>query len=412
MGEIFQCLDDSGRTVALKKILPQHQEDEKFRDLFMREAEITFCLDHPNIVRAYGFEKVGQQLVLALEFLEGVNLKQVLRQVYEKKLVIPLVVAVEIIRNVLRGLDHAHKKRDRKGKSLGIIHRDLNPSNIFVTYAGEVKILDFGISKATEKEVHNLTPKGELRGKMCYLSPEQISQSELDRRSDIFSVGIVMWEMITGQPLFLRDSNTEVLEAIQRAEYRPASQFRNDIPPEFDELLKKALSREPQDRFNDCLEFAVELTKVAKKCLLPSTGADDISVFVRSIFLTNADYTDPQFISGYAWLLTQIQGQEQAGLDIAQKVAREYASSPYVNLMLAKSLLAAGKKPEGLRLLKKLSRVDSLEETTQEMLEWLGVRRKPMITFLKRSNLLNRALGRIRHRFLGPTPFQNDFLAA
>ncbi|MDB5036575.1 MAG: hypothetical protein JWQ35_103 [Bacteriovoracaceae bacterium] len=412
MGEIFKSVDDSGRTIALKKILKEHQSNEKFRDLFVREAEITFALDHPNIVKAFGFDRVGEQLVLALEYLEGVNLKEILRKIYEQQLTIPLVVVVEIMRNVLRGLDYAHKRKDRLGHPLGIIHRDLNPSNIFLTYAGEVKILDFGISKATEIELHKLTPKGELRGKVCYLAPEQIEGETLDRRADVFACGIVMWEMITGQPLFLKDSDTAVLDSIRNGEYAPASTFRKDLPPGFDLLLKKALSIKPSDRFFDCLRFEKELAKVSKQFLMPGVGAEDISAFVRALFQREGNQSDPQFLSSYAWLLTQIRGREEAGLQIAQKVAIDYATSPLVNLNFAKTLLSSGRKTEGLRLLRKLSRVDSIEEIAQEILEWLGVRRPPVIRFLRRSNPVNHVLGRARHKILGPTPFQSEFLAA
>jgi serine/threonine protein kinase len=412
MGQVTKSVDESGRKIALKTILKEHQENEKFRELFMREAEITFTLDHPNIVKAYRFDRVGEKLVLALEYLDGVTLKEILRKIYEHKLVMPMVIVVEIMKNVLRGLDHAHNKKDKFGRPLGIVHRDLNPSNIFITYAGEVKILDFGISKATEKDVHQLTPKGELRGKMCYLAPEQLDHDRIDHRADLFACGIVMWEMITGHPLFLKDSDAEVLEAIRKGEYLSALNFRKDLPDAFNNLLRKVLRVNPNQRFESCAEFEKELTNLSTRFFLPGTGPDDVSAFARALFQKETNQTDPHFLSSYAWLLSQIRGKEEMGLMIARKVADDYATSPFVVLNLAKTLLWAGQKSEGLRLVRRLTRVDSLEETAQELLEWLGVRRRPVISFLRRSNPVNRMLGIARHRVLGPTPYQAEFLAA
>lgn len=412
MGEILKCLNESDRPVAIKTILKEYQNDAKIRELFLRESEITFSLDHPNIIKSFGFDRMGQQLVLVLEYLEGVNLKQILRRVYEKKLIIPLPIVFEIMRSVLRGLDYAHKRTDSSGIPLKIVHRDLNPSNIFVTYAGGVKILDFGISKALGNEMHNLTPKGQLRGKMCYLSPEQIAQEALDGRSDVFAAGIVMWELITGQPLFLRDSNTEVLQAIQRSDYKPVTELRSDIPAELDALLQGALAPSMQNRFKDCKAFEEALNALASRSFMPGTGSHEISVFVRSIFNVDADLKDPLFLSTYGWLLTQIPGQELRGLQVCQQVAREHPSLPVPNLMFAKAMMAAGKKIDGLRMLRRLARVDSLENRTQEILEWLGVRRRPVVPFLKRSNPINHLLGMVRHKVMGPTPYQQEFLAA
>ncbi|MBN8554574.1 MAG: protein kinase [Deltaproteobacteria bacterium] len=412
MGEIVRSVDDAGREIALKTILKAFQENETFRDLFQREAEITFHLEHPNIVKAYRFESIGNQLVLALEYLDGVNLKDVLRHIFDKKLSIPLVLVLFMMKSVLRGLDYAHKKRDKHGKPLGIIHRDLNPSNIFLTYSGEVKILDFGISKATQKDIHQLTPHGELRGKMCYLSPEQIRGRELDHRSDIFACGIVLWEMITGKPLFLREHDSEAMEAIVNGDYTPASKLRVDLPKAFDDLLARALSVNPSQRFKDCAEFERALDTLAKKFLVPGTAEDELSIFIRTLFKKDVDENDPHFMSGYAWLLTQIKGQEEGGIQLARRIALQYATSPYIQLNYARCLLWAGDKIEGLRVMRRLVRVESLEEMAQDILEWSGVRRAPVIQFLPRSNLINNALGRIRHRILGPTPFQQQFLAA
>jgi serine/threonine protein kinase len=412
MGEVSLSMDDAGRPVALKTILEDLQHDQKFRDLFIREAEITFELDHKNIVKAYRFDEVGKRLVLVLEYLDGVNLKDVLRKIYDRKLHIPFVVVAAIMERVLDGLSYAHKKRDSKGKDLGIVHRDLNPSNIFLTYSGQVKILDFGISKATLKEVHQLTPKNELKGKISYLSPEQVRHATVDYRSDIFSLGIVLWEALSGKPLFLKDSQTAVMEAIVDGEYESILKHRPDLPPEVDQIIRKALKGSPKNRFQTCAEFKEALLEVVKKNYCPGSAETEISIFVKSLFGQMADLEDPSIKAGFSWLLAQIPGNEGRALHLAKELAQQYPTRPNIQLQLARVLLQVGDRIEGIRLMRRLARVDSLEEQIQFYLEWLGVRRRPVIPVLSRSHPLNHSLGWVRHKVLGPTEYQQQFMAA
>lgn len=412
MGEVVRTVDDSGRAIALKTILDTFRDDLQFQELFIREAEITFQLNHPNIVKAYRFERVGNRLILALEYLDGVNLKDVLRKVYDKNLQIPMIVIYAVMKRVLKGLYYAHTKTDLEGNALGILHRDLNPSNVFITYAGEVKILDFGISKATQIEVHQLTPKNELRGKICYLSPEQIEQKEIDHRSDIYALGILMWEAIAGKPLFVRDTDAQVMEAIVNGEVQSLQKVRPDVPEEVDQLVRKALRTNPKNRFQNCKDFEKALDAAFATVCMPGASEEEISVYVRSLFDQGAEKDNPQFMSGYAWLMLQVPGLEQKGLALAKKLAEEYPTRPSIQLNYARSLILKGDRSEGLRLLRRLARVDSLESEIQAMLEWLGVRRRPVIQALPRSNLINSVLGRVRHQILGPTQYQEQFLAA
>lgn len=412
MGEVVRSVDDAGRPIALKTILDDFKDDKKFQDLFIREADITFQLRHPNIVRAFQFEKVGERLVLALEYLDGVNLKDILRQVYDKKLNIPVCVVSEIMDRVLTGLHYAHTKCDASHKSLGILHRDLNPSNVFVTYSGEVKILDFGISKATSLDVHQLTPKNELRGKICYLSPEQIAQKDMDCRSDVFSVGIVLWEALAGRPLYVRKTDAEVMEAIVQGEYLSLKEFRPDVPGVVEEVIRKALEVDPKKRFQSAEEFRLSLKQAVKAVVLPGVGEEEISVFTRSIFKKVPKEASPEFHSGFAFLMTQTRGREAQGLERAGELAHQHPTRPTVQLNYARAQLAAGDRLEGLRLMRRLARVDSMEKDVQQVLEWLGVRRAPVIKSLSRSNPVNYVLGKIRHQIMGPTPYQQEFLAA
>lgn len=412
MGEVVRSVDDAGNPIALKTILDTYREDKRFQDLFIREAEITFQLNHPNIVKAYRFEKLGNRLVLALEYLDGVTLKDILRKAYDENFKIPLSIIYAVLTRVLDGLQYAHSKTDHDGFPLHIVHRDLNPSNIFLTYAGEVKILDFGISKASNLELHQLTPKNELRGKVCYLAPEQISKQETSQLSDIYSLGIVMWESITGRPLYVRSTDAEVMEAIANGEYEKIAKYRESVPDEVESIVKHALAFNPKSRFQNCSEFKKELDKTFAKLCIPGISEEDISIFVRSMFKAEQFKNDPQFLSGYAWLLSQMDGFEKKAVGLATEIASKNPTRPLIQLNYARTLLLKGDRIEALRLLRRLARVDSLEEDVQEILVWLGVRRRPVIPFLPRTNPMNHALGKLRHRILGPTPYQEQFLAA
>ncbi len=412
MGEILRSTDDAGRVIALKSILEDFSTDQKFRDLFIREAEITFQLDHPNIVKAYRFDEWGKRLVLAMEYLDGVNLKDVLRRLFENKLRMPLSVACSILNFTLKGLQYAHEKRDRMGRRLGIIHRDLNPSNIFLTYTGEVKILDFGISKATQIDFHQLTPKNELRGKVSYLAPEQIRDLNLDHRVDVFSLGIVVWEILAGRPLFLKDTDAEVMELILSGRYPSIRKFRADIPESVELVIKKALQLDPMKRHASANDFREALTSACARSFMPGTESSEIAVFVRSLFQEGPMPDSSDFQSTYSWLMTQVPGFEDRGLMASQELAKKFPTRPLIQLNYAKALLLRGDRAEGMKRLRRLARVDSIDTQVQRILEDMGVRRKPVISFLKRSHPFNHGLGWIRHRFLGKTPYQDQFLAA
>ena len=412
MGEILKSTDEAGRVIALKSILEDFSTDPKFRDLFIREAEITFQLDHPNIIKAYRFDEWGKRLVLAMEYLDGVNLKDVLRKLYENKLRMPLSVACSIMHYTLKGLQYAHEKRDRLGRKLGIIHRDLNPSNIFLTYQGDIKILDFGISKATQIDFHQLTPKNELRGKVSYLAPEQIRDLELDHRVDIFSLGIVLWEILAGRPLFMKDTDAEVMELILGGKYPTLKKFRPDLPEAVDAVIKRALQVDPAKRFSSAKEFERALSAACARSFMPGVDINDVSVFVRSLFQSGPMPDNSDFQSTYSWLMTQMPGLESKGLLANQDLAKKFPTRPLIQLNYAKALLLRGDRSEGIRRLRRLARADLVQTQVQKILEDMGVRRKPVITFLKRSNPLNHGLGWIRHQILGKTPYQDQFLAA
>ena len=412
MGEVVLSVDDSGMPIALKTILDTYQYNERFREMFIREAEITFCLDHPNIVKAYRFEKLGNRLVMAMEYLDGISLRDVLKRLYERKLHMPVPIALAIMEKALAGLEYAHRKQDDFGNDLGIIHRDLNPSNVFVTLDGEVKILDFGISKATQMDVHQLSPKAEIKGKISYLSPEQIRGANLDCRTDVFTAGVVLWEMLAARPLFLRPTDAEAMEAIVSGERLPIRSLRPDVPEEMAAAIEAALETDPKKRTPTAAEFAKQLLDSVKGIYLPGIGEEEVSAFARSLFGKIENRDDPLFRSAYAWLMTLTPGHEKLGLLQLQELSESHPSMPYIQMNYARALLMIGDRQEGLRRMRKLARVDSLESEIQAILEWLGVRRRPIIQKLNRRHPINHTLGWIRHRVLGPTRYQLEFMAA
>ena len=181
--------------------------------MLIDEAKLSVLLSHANIVQVYDLGKVGDDYFIAMEFISGVNLRDILYISREQKELIPHDIAVYIASEICKGLDYAHRKTDDQHHPLGIVHRDVSPQNVLISYEGEVKIVDFGIAKAAMNISHTMA--GILKGKIAYMSPEQALGRPIDRRTDIFSVGILLYEMITGEKLFTGESQFEVLKKIE-----------------------------------------------------------------------------------------------------------------------------------------------------------------------------------------------------
>src|SRR5678815_5856104 len=187
--------------VALKMIHPNFAEDEQFIQMLVDEAKIAVQLTHGNIAQTFDLGRVGDTYYITMEYVDGADLYKILRRASEQDREIPLDVCAFIGKEISSALDHAHRKRDHKGKPLGIVHRDVSPQNVLVSYSGEVKLVDFGIAKAASKV--RQTAAGVIKGKYYYMSPEQARGGQIDLRSDIFSAGIVLYEMVAGQMLYL-----------------------------------------------------------------------------------------------------------------------------------------------------------------------------------------------------------------
>lgn len=263
MAEVFKAkmfgVEGFEKIVAIKKILPEVAEDAEFIRMFIDEAKIAVRLQHPNIVQILELGKIEDSYFIAMELVNGKDLKTIRKRLKRVELLMPVEQSAYIISQVCDGLDYAHRKTDDKMNSLNIVHRDISPQNMIVSYEGTVKLIDFGIAKAKSKSTK--TQAGMLKGKFSYMSPEQVSGQPIDRRSDIFSLGVVFFEMLTGKRLFLGKNDVETLEKIRKAEVPPPSVFNSSVPPELDRIVLKALSKDRDERYQWASEFSDDLKK-------------------------------------------------------------------------------------------------------------------------------------------------------
>jgi serine/threonine protein kinase/TolA-binding protein len=282
MAEIFKAkvTGEGGfeKLVAIKRILPHLSDDAEFVDMFMREARLAALLSHPNIVQIYDFGKERNTYYIAMEYLWGHDLRTVLNRAKEQPL--PIECALYIASRISAGLEYSHNLKDLSGKPLNIIHRDVNPQNIIVTHQGEVKIVDFGIAKIAEMD--STTKVGTLKGKVPYMSPEQAAGEVIDKRSDIFSTGVILYEMVTGEKAF-QGATMEVLDRVRKAEFKPPELAAPDVLPEVHEILHKALAKTPENRF----QTSAEMFRRLEDCLTlfsKRQNAENLSRQIRLIF--------------------------------------------------------------------------------------------------------------------------------
>jgi eukaryotic-like serine/threonine-protein kinase len=263
MAEIFLAvhkgLEGFLKVVTLKRVLPSLSRTADFQRMFVDEARIAARLEHPNIVRTYEFGEHEGQYYTVMEYLAGEDLAKVLARVTlpSPRQHLPFHVTAGIASHLCSGLHFAHELTDTAGRPLGLVHRDVNPSNIVLTYSGEVKLIDFGVAKVNANATRTLA--GTIKGKVNYMAPEQILARGVDRRSDVFSAGVVLWELLTGRPLFGRDSEAATLYAIMNDPIPSPHRYRPEVPAELEEIASRALSRTPADRFDTAEEMQLAL---------------------------------------------------------------------------------------------------------------------------------------------------------
>ncbi len=261
MAEVYKATEHGvegfERTVAVKRILPHIAEDDEFITMFKDEAKIAGQLQHGNIAQIYNLGQQGDSFYIALEYVAGRDLRNIFTRCQQQGRPMPLAQACFIVMKVGEGLDYAHNKRDKHGRHLNIVHRDVSPPNVLVSYEGEVKLIDFGVAKAAGRV--SRTQAGILKGKFGYMSPEQVRGMPLDRRSDVFSLGVVLYETIVGQRLFQGDTDFATLEMVRTVDVPLPSTKNPEIPKELEAIMMKALSGEPETRYQTAMELHDDL---------------------------------------------------------------------------------------------------------------------------------------------------------
>ncbi|HEU5058681.1 MAG TPA: protein kinase [Kofleriaceae bacterium] len=261
MAEVFRAkaygVEGFERLVAVKRILPNIAEDKEFIRMFVDEAKIAVQLNHANIAQIFDLGVVDGSYYIALEHVHGRDLRAIFDRCRQKTEPMPTAQACFVMMKVCEGLDYAHNKRDQSGRELNLVHRDVSPQNVLVSFEGEVKLIDFGIAKAAGKG--SKTQAGILKGKFGYMSPEQVRGLPIDRRSDIFSCGIVLYELLTGERLFVGESDFSTLEKVRNVEILPPSTYNRRIPDELERIVLKALAKDVEDRYQNAIDLHDEL---------------------------------------------------------------------------------------------------------------------------------------------------------
>jgi serine/threonine-protein kinase len=285
MAEVFKArqsgIEGFEKIVALKRILPHLGDNKEFTDMFVDEAKMVAGLAHPNIVQIFDLGLIDKSYYIAMEYVHGRDLRTIMRRAREKGLRMPLDLSLRVVSQVCAALEYAHRKKDDRGRPMEIVHRDVSPQNILISFEGEVKLVDFGIAKAATKASN--TDRGALRGKLLYMSPEQAWGRTIDRRSDVFSLGIVLYEMVTEtKPFIGAGTELTILELVRQCVITPAREVNPRVPEALDRVIMKALAREPAERYQDAGQMQRGLERFLRE--RPPVTARDLARFLELLF--------------------------------------------------------------------------------------------------------------------------------
>ncbi len=285
MAELFladyEREDGFRRKVAIKRILPHLAGNQNFIGMFTREARVAALLQHPNVVQIFDYGNIENAYFIAMEFIDGKNLGEVIKEFGHG---LPVEIAVFIMSQVCKGLDYSHnKKDDTTGEPFKIVHRDISPQNLLISYQGEVKISDFGISKARSEP--SLTQAGVVKGKLVYLSPEQALGEHIDHQADIYALGLVFYETLTGKRVYEFANEVDAIRTIPVLDIEPLSNVLSDIPPELNRIVMGCLEKQKDLRYQSAEEIHADLLSF-KKQQNSAYGTSDLSNFMKQ-FLNN-----------------------------------------------------------------------------------------------------------------------------
>lgn len=285
VSEVYRATSTSAggfaQEVALKRILPHLSTDAEFVSLFLDEAKLAISLSHRNIVPVFDFGRIENNYCIAMELVDGRDLTQVLIKQSRRRRAVPLEAAFYIASETLRGLEHAHTRRGADGRPLGVVHRDVSPHNILVSFDGEVKITGFGLAKALRSA--SSTPPGAMFGKLAYMSPEQASGNDIDARSDVYGAGITLYETLTGRRLFYSEDPARTLAKVRNPRVPPPSRYNALVPPAVDTLALRALAKDPEARFESAREFGAAIEAELHR-IAPGFNNAHLSGFMKELF--------------------------------------------------------------------------------------------------------------------------------
>lgn len=290
MGEVYLArqrgLDGFQKLLVIKTLLPHLCEDEEFITMFKDEARVTAQLIHPNICQVFEFDQVNGVYYMAMEYLRGDDLRRLWKACEQNGTPLRVPLICRVIADAAAGLDFAHALRDAQGQPYNIVHRDISPQNVLVTFEGGVKIIDFGVAKAAGRAQHTRT--GALKGKYSYMSPEQVAGASVDNRSDVFALGIVLHELLTGRRLFKADSDVQTLARVRECAVPPPSRLNPQLPPGLDAIVLKSLAKEPEGRFRTAQEFRLALEDWLVQGRMSASSAH-LAEFLKLVYAERLD---------------------------------------------------------------------------------------------------------------------------
>jgi eukaryotic-like serine/threonine-protein kinase len=277
MAEVFlaesEGLQGFRKQVAIKRVLPHLSEKKKFISMFLDEARLSAQLSHSNCVQVFDIGVGDNAYFIVMEYVDGANLKAVAEVMKKQGQAFPMPAAVYLCVEICKGLAYAHEMKDPStGQAMNIVHRDMSPPNVLLTKYGEVKIVDFGLAKANS-QLEKSEP-GIIKGKFSYLSPEAAMGQDVDPRTDIFAVGIILWELLAGQRLFLGETDFQTVKKVQQANIPSISSINKNVPPDLERIINKALARDPAGRYSTARDLARELTNFLFKHAQPVSAFD------------------------------------------------------------------------------------------------------------------------------------------
>ena len=317
------------KLIAIKMILPNLSTEENLVTAFIDEAKLAALLHNENIIQIYDFGSMDDQYFIAMEYLFGKDLRTIIRTAREKDLALGMENILYIMSRICAGLDYSHNLKDLQGRPLNIIHRDINPQNILMTYEGQIKIIDFGIAKAASH--NNQTRENLIKGKLAYMSPEQANGQQIDHRSDIFSTGIILYELLAARRMFTGET-MHVLSLVREAQYDPPEEVIPDLPTKLNSILRRALEKDPDDRYQNAGEMLADIEEFMFELSLRPNNRS-FAGYMKELF--EEEYAEEELA---LWAKTQIYeaGEEQP---VDESVSRDQDETHEITAILTKDYL-------------------------------------------------------------------------